>query len=73
MVRQPFSTILALTIMRLVAERDLELQGADPDRTAIDAKTADAVLAACQRTVAPLESVVDRILEIEEQMRLARS
>lgn len=83
--QQPFSTILALSIVKLVREHVLEINTirteaktlTDEELGArvqeIDAKMADAVLDVCRTTLASLETVVDRVLQIEEQMRLLRS
>lgn len=83
--QQPFSTILALSIMNLIHDHDLELNAlrssvgtlSNEDLAGrlqqIDAKIADAVLDTCRTNLASLEIVVDRILQIEEQMRLLRN
>lgn len=81
----PFSTILSLSIMKLIHDRDLEMNTLRSDAGSltteelttrfeqIDATTADAVLDTCQTTLAKLESVVDSVLQINEQMRLLRN
>lgn len=82
--QQPFSTILALSIMQLIHDHDLELNALRASAAsltteelsdqlqAIDAKIADEVLDTCRKTITTLEDVVDRVLQIEEQMRLLR-
>lgn len=83
--QQPFSTLLALAIMKLIHDHDLELNALRANYAAltaeqlatqlqaIDAKIADQVLDTCRASLATLEEVVDHVLKIEEQMRLLRN
>lgn len=86
-VEKPFSTILALSIMALVRERDQRLldlrdrfrrNGLSETDLATklaesEAILSDAVLDTCQKTMATLESTVDSVLQIQEQLRMIRS
>lgn len=83
--QQPFSTILAMKIIQIIREHDLEISDLTirardipsgemaTQLQQIDSRLADAVFDAVRTNLATLESVVDRVLQIEDQMRLLRN
>lgn len=84
--QHPFSTVLSLKIIDLVHVRDLEMQKLRNDYRdtsltkeafikgleAVEAKLADEVLATCERTIKSLEDTVNKVLLLQEQMRILR-
>ena len=86
-VEHPFSTALATKILNIIRDRDLELlnlrnqyQSNTLTREAFataleasDTKTYDDVLEACQKTMATLETTVDRVLQLDAQLREIRA
>lgn len=84
--QHPISTALALNIIDIVHARDLETQKLRNDYRdarltkddfikaleSIEAKLADDVLGICVRTNRRLEETVDKIMLIQEQMRILR-
>lgn len=82
----PFSTIISLSILDLIRARDLELQTLRNDYQSkkitkeeltkalelSEAQIADDVLAVCVRTIRSLEETVEKVLQLQEQMRIIR-
>lgn len=85
--QHPFSTILSVKIVELVHARDIELNKLrsgyqsgtitqDDFKAALltsESKLADDVLEACVKTLANLESSVNQVLQLNEQLRFLRS
>lgn len=85
--QHPFSTILSVKIVEIVHARDLDLNklrsdyqsGAisqDEFKAALltsESRLADDVLEACVKTLANLESSVNQVLQLNEQLRFLRS
>ena len=84
--QNPFSTVLSLKILDLIRQRDLDLQklrndyqGGRLTKDGIvqgledsEAKIADEVLEVVTRTLANLEGTVNKVLQLQEQMRVLR-
>jgi hypothetical protein len=80
----PFATALALKLLKIIQERDLqllELRGKydsnakeqfSADLEALDGTTYDSILEACTGVLATADGVVKKVLEVEQQMRIVR-
>lgn len=84
--QHPFSIVLSLKLIDLVHARDMEMQQLRNDYRdakltkeafvkaleSVEAKLADDVLATCERTLKTLEDTVNKVLQLQEQMRILR-
>ena len=85
-VQNPFSNALALKILKLIQERDIQLLDLREKRQsgeiardqllaaleAIDIKTTDDVTEACRSTMARLEITVNQVLQIQQELNKVR-
>lgn len=85
--QNPFSTILSVKIVELVHARDIELNKLRTDYQAgsitkeqitaeleaSESRLADEVLETCVKTLANLESAVNQVLQLQEQMQVLRN